>query len=115
MKKLSHFLRKRLPLLAWLTATSLVAQPTENRSWTSTAGTKLEAKAISLSNDDTTLETEDGRNLKIKLSQLVPEDRAFLKKHFALTSHLLTAQRRTITVPQRAVEIVNPCHHPPRF
>ncbi|MFT4175635.1 MAG: hypothetical protein QM627_03185 [Luteolibacter sp.] len=59
------------------------AEPTESRSWTSTAGTSIEAKATGLKNETVTLETPSGRSLQVALSQLSPEDQALLKSHFA--------------------------------
>jgi hypothetical protein len=62
---------------------SLAAAPTAARSWQSTAGTSLEAKATILENDTVTFEAVNGRIAKVPLDRLIEADREFLKKHFA--------------------------------
>ncbi|GAA5480999.1 hypothetical protein [Haloferula sargassicola] len=50
----------------------------EWRTWTSTAGTSLEARVVSAEGDQVTLERKGGGSLKVKLGQLSQEDRDFL-------------------------------------
>lgn len=75
-------LRHVLPLLV---AASLAngAEPTEVRSWSSTAGTSIEASATAFSNGVVTLETTTGRLLKVNASKLSAADRELLDGHFA--------------------------------
>lgn len=72
--------------LAFLLALGLTlfspAAPTTLRSWKSTAGTTLEAKAIGLENDMVTFEALDGRTAKVPLDRLVEADRELLENHF---------------------------------
>lgn len=58
------------------------AEPTELREWTSTVGSKIEAKAIGLSDGKVTLKTGNGRTLVLALTKLSKEDGDFLKEHF---------------------------------
>lgn len=74
--------------LGLLTSSLLHAEPTEMRDWTSTVGSKLQAKAISLKKGEVTFLTEEGRRLEVELSQLTPEDQSILKKHFPAISQL---------------------------
>ena len=59
------------------------ADPTELRSWNSTAGSNIEARAISYANGVVTLETAAGRVLKVPGGKLAAEDLEFVRKHFA--------------------------------
>lgn len=61
---------------------SLMAEPTEEREWTSTAKTSISGRAIALTNGSVELETTDGRKLKVPLDKLIAEDQLFIKKHF---------------------------------
>lgn len=51
--------------------------PSEWRTWTSTAGTTLEARLIEVKPDSVVLENRDGRQLTVQLSQLAEQDRKF--------------------------------------
>lgn len=76
-----------LSLLAclWVGIISLsAAEPTESRTWKSTAGTSLEAKAKSIDGGVVTFETNDGRLVKVPLDKLADEDRATLAEHFGV-------------------------------
>ncbi len=58
------------------------AESTEVRSWKSTAGTSIEARAKSLDGGVVTLVTPAGREIKVPADKLAAEDRALLEKHF---------------------------------
>lgn len=60
------------------------SEATELREWTSSAGTSLQAKALSCEGGFVTLEKGDGSTLKIELNQLDEAGQQFLRKHFAL-------------------------------
>ena len=70
-----------LLLLFTLTAIALygnVENAAEWRTWTSTVGTTLEAKLLKVQHDSVILERRNGRQLTVKLSQLVEQDRIFI-------------------------------------
>lgn len=71
-------------LTALLHAPSLPAQavPTEMRSWKSTAGTTIEARATALADGKVSLETADGRKLDVPVEKFSEADQAFVKSHF---------------------------------
>ncbi len=48
------------------------------RTWTSSAGTSLEARVVSVEGDRVTLEKQGGGSLTVKLAQLSQDDRSFL-------------------------------------
>jgi hypothetical protein len=58
------------------------AEPTAIRSWLSTAGTKIEAKATACDGTSATFETPAGRVLNVELDKLAPADRELLRNHF---------------------------------
>lgn len=74
MKFLLLFLVSLLSLAA--------AEPTEVREWTSSVGSKIEGKAMSLSEGKVTLKTTAGRTLVLPLAKLSKEDGEFLLEHF---------------------------------
>lgn len=76
---MKFFLSLVFTLLGTIT---LIAEPTEEREWTSTANTTISGRAVALANDIVELHTTDGRKLKVPLNKLVPDDQQFLKKHF---------------------------------
>ena len=59
------------------------AGPTELRSWKSTAGSNIEARATSYAGGVVTLETATGRVLKVPGGKLAAQDLEFVRKHFA--------------------------------
>ncbi|MGJ8723424.1 MAG: hypothetical protein ACSHYB_02615 [Roseibacillus sp.] len=61
----------------------LFAEPTEEREWTSKAGTKLVASALEIDGSEVVLQRGTGATLRVKLNQLVAEDQEVLKKHFS--------------------------------
>lgn len=68
----------------YLTATclflaTLQANAHEIRTWTSSVGTTLEAKLVSLSGSSVKLEKMDGSELRVKLHQLSKEDQNYLE------------------------------------
>lgn len=60
------------------TVSGNVEDTSEWRIWTSTVGTTLEAKLLKVQHDSVILEGRDGRQLTVKLSQLVEQDRTFV-------------------------------------
>lgn len=56
--------------------------PTEMRSWKSTAGTSIEARATALVDGKVSLETADGRKLEVPMEKISEADQAFVKSHF---------------------------------
>ena len=50
----------------------------EWRTWMSTVGTTIEARLIKVQSDSVVLESRDGRQLTVQLSQLVEQDRKFI-------------------------------------
>jgi hypothetical protein len=56
--------------------------PTESRTWTSAAGTSIEARATSVEQGVVTLETDAGRVIKLNMELLVESDRALLDDLF---------------------------------
>ena len=77
-------MRKRfyLALAALFFPFALGAAPTEMKSWTSKAGTKLEAKAITVEGGEVSFERKDGKTLKVPLDKLADADRKALEDHF---------------------------------
>ncbi|MEM7146239.1 MAG: hypothetical protein AAF591_13965 [Verrucomicrobiota bacterium] len=59
-------------------------EPTEERTWNSTAGTSITAKATAIENNSVTLVTSDGRPIQVPLDKLADTDRAFLADHFQI-------------------------------
>ncbi|MEM7144155.1 MAG: hypothetical protein AAF591_03405 [Verrucomicrobiota bacterium] len=79
--------RKSFPsvtLALGLIAGTLFAAPTEEREWTSTAGTKIRAMANAVADGEVELKTADGRVLKVPLDKLVATDREMLESHFEM-------------------------------
>jgi len=68
------------------------AEPTAVRSWLSTAGTKIEAKATACDGTIATFETPSGRVLKVDLDKLAPADRELLQNHFSKGSSGATSE-----------------------
>ena len=63
---------------------SVMAIPTELRAWTSSSGTRIDARAISVENGVVHLQSPDNRVLRVPLAKFSGEDQAFLRKHFAI-------------------------------
>ncbi len=66
-----------------LAAAGLRAEPTEEREWKSTAGTKLKAKATKVEDGKAHLQTSKGTTHMVPLEKLEEDDRNFLQKHFS--------------------------------
>ena len=68
----------------WVLATAgLQAEPTEEREWKSTAGTKLKAKATKVEDGKAHFQTSKGTTHMVPLEKLEEDDRNFLQKHFS--------------------------------
>jgi dienelactone hydrolase len=68
-----------LALLGFLSlCTAAFGADSEWRVWKSSSGSKIEAKLISKTPAEIIVERRDGKQLTVKLSQLSPEDQAFL-------------------------------------
>ena len=65
-----------------MAGSSFAIEPTEQREWTSLAGTSLQATAISKEGEVITFQRPDKSTLKVKLSQLIPEHAQQLTTHF---------------------------------
>ena len=62
---------------------ALDIKPTDERSWTSTSGTKVTAIALELTrNGSVELETPDGRKMTLGIDHFTKADQDFLEKHF---------------------------------
>jgi hypothetical protein len=61
---------------------SRAAGPTEFREWTAKAGSKVGAKAVSLTRGVVKLERIDGSTISVALGQLAEADQALVSKHF---------------------------------
>jgi hypothetical protein len=73
-------------------ASAVAAEPTESRTWSSTAGTSLEAKAKAVDGGVVVFETKDGRVVKVPLDKLVAADREALVEHFGVEDKPTTAE-----------------------
>ena len=62
----------------------LLAEPTAEREWSSTAGTRLKAMAKGMDGASVRFKTAQGREVVVPLDKLVAEDREFLQKHFGI-------------------------------
>ena len=69
---------KKLILCLFLYSTVWVSA--ETQTWTSTAGTTLEAELMEYANRTVVLKTASGRKLTLPLAKLVPEDQARITK-----------------------------------
>lgn len=69
-------------LAALLLPFALDAAPTEVKAWTSKAGSKLEAKAVTVEAGEVSFERKDGTILKVALDKLADADRKELEEHF---------------------------------
>ena len=67
-----------------LVLSGLHAAPTEEREWTSTAGTKVTATALAVADGKVQFKDSNGRTLAVPFDKLVEVDREFLKTHFEL-------------------------------
>lgn len=66
-----------------LISSALAVEPSPERQWVSSTGTKIIARAVDLSDQGlVTLETSDGRNIKLKFRQLSKPDQEFLLRFF---------------------------------
>jgi hypothetical protein len=70
-----------LTLLLFLCATLCYAQEKEpiNRTWTSIAGTKVDAELVSFTDREVVLKLKDGKTIKLRLDKLAEYDRYFVK------------------------------------
>ena len=68
--------------IVFLSGGRLLAEPMEEREWTSVANTKLSGKAMSLEDGVVSFETAEGRQLKVPLDKLVEKEQQVLRKHF---------------------------------
>jgi hypothetical protein len=69
----------RLALVGFLSlCTAAFGADSEWRVWKSSSGSKIEAKLLSKTPAEIIVERRDGKQLTVKLSQLSPEDQAFL-------------------------------------
>lgn len=66
-----------------LSGTCLLAT---TRTWTSAAGTTMEAELVKTAGNEVTLKTADGRVINVKLNQLSAEDQAFVTSKQQLTA-----------------------------
>lgn len=82
-------------LIAALSTGLLSADPTEEREWTSSSGTTIQAKAMMIREDKVLLETSDGRKLTVPLDKFADDDRTLLIEHFGLRG----------TVPEKGVPL----------
>jgi acetyl esterase/lipase len=69
-------------LACLLLASPLTAGPTDERDWTSTAGTRVRAVATAVDGGSVHLKTSDGREIVVPLAKLVDADRELLRDHF---------------------------------
>ena len=78
-------MRQLLSLFAFslLGVSITLAEPTSEREWTSTAGTKINAVATSIKGGSAHLKTSEGREILVPLDKLVEADRSFITEHFA--------------------------------
>lgn len=60
------------------------AAPTQSRTWTSTAGTSLEASAQEFADGSIVFQRGDGTTLKVPLDKLIEDDQVILIDHFAI-------------------------------
>jgi len=66
-----------------LIAGAFAIEPTEVRTWTSTSGSRTEAKAVELTRNGTVkLVTSDDREIVLDIAELIRNDQALLEKHF---------------------------------
>ena len=76
------------PLASFLLGLSMIGgalaiKPTEERTWTSTSGTKVTAVALELTkNGSVELETPDSRKITLGIDHFSQADQDFLEKHF---------------------------------
>jgi predicted esterase len=80
-----YFVKRPIRILAAVLLTNLgvlAAAPIPLRTWTSTAGTKIEASAEKLSSGTVELKSADGRIMKVPIDKLVDADRKLLLEHF---------------------------------
>lgn len=75
-----------LPFLVLAAAVSaLAAEPTGQREWVSTAGTRLKAAAMGVEGASVRFKTPEGKETMVPFAKLAAEDRGFLRKHFGLS------------------------------
>ncbi|MGE9267130.1 MAG: SHD1 domain-containing protein [Verrucomicrobiales bacterium] len=93
-----HFLRLACLLLLFSLHLSDFsrAQTSEIRTWTSTAGTSIRAKAIAYQDGKVNLETSEGRVIPVEIKQLSPADQDFLKNLYEMTE---APEKKPETVP----------------
>lgn len=109
MKPSTLLVRSRFALIYLTLGASLhlPAEPTESRTWLSTAGTKLEAKATARDGQAITLVTDQGRTLTVQLSQLSDADQVFLKEHFG-TSVPLAPESQAPSLSEPLGQMIGP-------
>lgn len=80
----------RIALLAALVALPAVLEAAESRLWTSRKGTNIEAQLVSVVEGEATLLTGEGREIKLKASDLSLADRQYLVEYGGAGKSLLT-------------------------
>jgi acetyl esterase/lipase len=58
------------------------AEPTEEREWTSTTGTRVQAAAVKLEGDGVRLRKPDGKEIVVPITKFSQEDQSLLRDHF---------------------------------
>ena len=84
--------------------------PTEEREWTSVAGTKVQGVVLSVAGENARLRKPDGSEIVVPLAKFVPEDRAFLEHHFRAASAPATPTPPTSA--GKSVPLAAPLAHP---
>ena len=75
---------KLLILLSCLLSLTLSAAPTDERVWSSSAGTTIKASAIGYQKGQVELKTNTGRVIHVPLDKLIDEDQQLIRKHFEI-------------------------------
>ena len=76
-------------ILAWLVIFPSAHGEEELRTWTSSAGTRIEASIVSVDDDSVTLKRKDIDDpLTVKLSQLSKDDQDFIREYQELTTEI---------------------------
>ncbi len=101
----------RLLLIFFLFPTFLSAKPTDERSWTSSVGSKIVAVATSLEDDKVSFQTNKGRSLLIPLSKLSQADQEFLRNHFTEEAEELA---EPVQPTRPAGEVIGPIQATPK-
>ena len=76
--RLAIFSGVLLPILC----STAMAEPTEEREWTSTAGTRVTAVAVAIEGASVRLRKPDGKEMVVPVAKFSAEDRSILEDHF---------------------------------